>query len=77
MMYQIMEIWQYTVNLVCNDCVCKIFEYRVTAVDGRYQIGIYTARGIQYGEEIIFDYNSVSVAIPLYRMLHGFTEFLY
>lgn len=33
---------------------------RVTAVDGHYQIGIYTLREIQYGEEITFDYNSVT-----------------
>lgn len=36
------------------------FECRVTAVDGHYQIGIYTVRGIQHGEEITFDYNSVT-----------------
>lgn len=35
-------------------------ECRVTAVDGHYQIGIYTVRGIHYGEEITFDYNSVT-----------------
>lgn len=33
---------------------------RVTAVDGQYQIGIYAVRPIQYGEEITFDYNSVT-----------------
>ncbi|KAJ9170119.1 hypothetical protein P3X46_018250 [Hevea brasiliensis] len=33
---------------------------KVTAVDGQYQIGIYTLREIQYGEEITFDYNSVT-----------------
>lgn len=33
---------------------------RVTAVDGQYQIGIYTLRPIRYGEEITFDYNSVT-----------------
>lgn len=38
----------------------KFLERRVTAVDGQYQIGIYTVREIQYGEEITFDYNSVT-----------------
>lgn len=33
---------------------------RVTAVDGHYQIGIYSVRPIGYGEEITFDYNSVT-----------------
>ncbi|WZZ65557.1 hypothetical protein YC2023_076927 [Brassica napus] len=33
---------------------------RVTAVDGHYQIGIYSVRPIEYGEEITFDYNSVT-----------------
>lgn len=33
---------------------------RVTAVDGQYQIGIYTVRPIAFGEEITFDYNSVT-----------------
>lgn len=29
-------------------------------MDGQYQIGIYTVREIQNGEEITFDYNSVT-----------------
>ncbi|KAF5945396.1 hypothetical protein HYC85_015624 [Camellia sinensis] len=33
---------------------------RVTAVDGQYQIGIYAVCPIEYGEEITFDYNSVT-----------------
>lgn len=33
---------------------------RVTAVDGHYQIGIYSVRPIEFGEEITFDYNSVT-----------------
>lgn len=33
---------------------------RVTAVDGKYQIGVYTLRPIAEGEEITFDYNSVT-----------------
>lgn len=32
----------------------------MTAVDGQYQIGIYSVRPIAYGEEITFDYNSVT-----------------
>ena len=32
----------------------------ITAVEGQYQIRIYTVRQIQYGEEITFDYNSVT-----------------
>lgn len=32
----------------------------MTAVDGQYQIGIYATRPISYGEEITFDYNSVT-----------------
>ncbi|WJZ89399.1 hypothetical protein VitviT2T_008622 [Vitis vinifera] len=35
-------------------------EAKVTAVEGQYQIGIYTIRQIQCGEEIILDYNSVT-----------------
>ena len=32
----------------------------ITAVEGQYQIGIYTVRQIRYGKEITFDYNSVT-----------------
>lgn len=43
---------------------------RVTAVDGHYQIGIYSVRSIEYGEEITFDYNSVTeVCSPLSLLL--------
>jgi SET domain-containing protein len=38
---------------------------RVTAVDGQYQIGIYSVRKIQHGEEITFDYNSVTEVCPV------------
>lgn len=41
-----------------------IFRKRVTAVDGQYQIGIYATRPISYGEEITFDYNSVTEVWP-------------
>lgn len=44
--------------------------FRVTAVDGQYQIGIYSVRKIQHGEEITFDYNSVTeVCAVTYRLL--------
>ena len=43
---------------------------RVTAVDGKYMIGVYTLRPIAEGEEITFDYNSVTEVstflVPLY-----------
>uniref|UniRef100_F6GVG8 Uncharacterized protein n=1 Tax=Vitis vinifera TaxID=29760 RepID=F6GVG8_VITVI len=32
----------------------------ITAVEGQYQIRIYNVLQIQYGEEITFDYNSVT-----------------
>ena len=46
----------------------SVNECRVTAVDGQYQIGIYTVRPIQYGEEITFDYNSVT-EVRIYMLL--------
>lgn len=39
---------------------------RVTAVGGQYQIGIYAVREIQCGEEITFDYNSVTEVLIYY-----------
>ncbi|KAL3645405.1 hypothetical protein CASFOL_010585 [Castilleja foliolosa] len=55
---------------ICHSCRpnCEANHYpfltgcdnRVTAVDGQYQIGIYSVRPIAYGEEITFDYNSVT-----------------
>lgn len=48
----------------------NFFKCRVTAVDGQYQIGIYTVREIQYGEEITFDYNSVTEVCLLPVRLH-------
>ncbi|KAL0306944.1 UNVERIFIED_CONTAM: Histone-lysine N-methyltransferase ATXR3 [Sesamum radiatum] len=44
---------------ICHSCRPNC-EAKVTAVDGQYQIGIYSVRPISYGEEITFDYNSVT-----------------
>uniref|UniRef100_A0A6V7QV50 SET domain-containing protein n=1 Tax=Ananas comosus var. bracteatus TaxID=296719 RepID=A0A6V7QV50_ANACO len=44
---------------ICHSCRPNC-QSKVTAVDGRYQIGIYTVRPIAYGEEITFDYHSVT-----------------
>ncbi|XP_061364392.1 histone-lysine N-methyltransferase ATXR3-like [Gastrolobium bilobum] len=44
---------------ICHSCRPNC-EAKVTAVDGKYQIGIYSVRKIQHGEEITFDYNSVT-----------------
>ncbi|XP_027344008.1 histone-lysine N-methyltransferase ATXR3 [Abrus precatorius] len=44
---------------ICHSCRPNC-EAKVTAVDGQYQIGIYNVRKIQHGEEITFDYNSVT-----------------
>ncbi|KAK1393240.1 histone-lysine N-methyltransferase ATXR3-like [Heracleum sosnowskyi] len=44
---------------ICHSCRPNC-EAKVTAVEGQYQIGIYTVRPIGYGEEVTFDYNSVT-----------------
>ncbi|XP_017241564.1 histone-lysine N-methyltransferase ATXR3 [Daucus carota subsp. sativus] len=44
---------------ICHSCRPNC-EAKVTAVEGKYQIGIYTVRPIGYGEEVTFDYNSVT-----------------
>ncbi|KAJ0966069.1 hypothetical protein J5N97_027207 [Dioscorea zingiberensis] len=44
---------------ICHSCRPNC-EAKVTAVDGHYLIGIYSVRPIGYGEEITFDYNSVT-----------------
>lgn len=44
---------------ICHSCRPNC-EAKVTAVDGQYQIGIYSVRPIGFGEEITFDYNSVT-----------------
>ncbi|EPS70938.1 hypothetical protein M569_03815, partial [Genlisea aurea] len=44
---------------ICHSCRPNC-EAKVTAVDGQYQIGIYSVRPIAFGEEVTFDYNSVT-----------------
>ncbi|PWA74297.1 F-box domain, cyclin-like protein [Artemisia annua] len=44
---------------ICHSCRPNC-EAKVTAVAGQYQIGIYSVRPIVYGEEVTFDYNSVT-----------------
>ncbi|KAK9155920.1 hypothetical protein Sjap_003400 [Stephania japonica] len=44
---------------ICHSCRPNC-EAKVTAVDGHYQIGVHTLRPIGFGEEITFDYNSVT-----------------
>jgi hypothetical protein len=44
---------------ICHSCNPNC-EAKVTAVDGKYMIGVYTLRPIAEGEEITFDYNSVT-----------------
>eukprot|EP00250_Pteridium_aquilinum_P014016 c21723_g1_i2 orf=471-7637(-) len=44
---------------ICHSCRPNC-EARVTAVNGRYQIGVYTLRPVEYGEELTFDYNSIT-----------------
>lgn len=57
-MQQGSRVW----HLLYFDSFCSICISwnRVTAVDGNYQIGVYTLKPIAYGEEITFDYNSVT-----------------
>lgn len=47
---------------------------RVTAVDGQYQIGVYTVRPIGYGEEVTFDYNSVTEVTMIPELLSYLTK---
>ncbi|KAI5060431.1 hypothetical protein GOP47_0024851, partial [Adiantum capillus-veneris] len=44
---------------ICHSCRPNC-EARVTAVNGRYQIGVYTLRPVEFGEELTFDYNSIT-----------------
>ncbi|KNC76485.1 hypothetical protein SARC_11016, partial [Sphaeroforma arctica JP610] len=39
----------------------------VMAVNGRFVLAVYTVRDIKYGEELCFDYNSVTESIDEYR----------
>ncbi|KAM5570659.1 hypothetical protein ABKV19_011347 [Rosa sericea] len=50
---------KWPLYLSTKNTILKKYDGRVTAVDDRYQIGIYTVRKIQYGEEITLDYNSI------------------
>jgi SET domain len=52
-------LFLHRLNIILYKC-CFYLCQRVTAVDGQYQIGIYATRPISYGEEITFDYNSVT-----------------
>ena len=52
---------------ICHLCRPNC-EAKVTAIEGQYQIGIYTVHQIQYGEEITFDYNSVTESKEEYEV---------
>lgn len=52
---------------ICHSCRPNC-EAKVTAVGGQYQIGIYTLRPIRYGEEITFDYNSLTESKEEYEV---------
>ncbi|KAG2717108.1 hypothetical protein I3843_03G159300 [Carya illinoinensis] len=52
---------------ICHSCRPNC-EAKVTAVGGHYQIGIYSVRKIRYGEEITFDYNSVTESKEEYEV---------
>lgn len=66
---QIYKLVKCTHKITCYTCNnnSRLLKYisRVTAVDGHYQIGIYTVRPIAEGEEITFDYNSVTEVIAI------------
>ena len=62
MIFYIELIFFYLISLSIALFYCV---FRVTAVDGHYQIGIYSLREIQHGEEITFDYNSVTEVCPV------------
>ena len=56
----------------CASRICHLCrpnrEAKVTAIEGQYQIGSYAVRQIQCGEEIIFDYNSVTESKKEYEV---------
>lgn len=45
-----------------------VFWGRVTAVNGKYMIGVYTLRKIEFGEELTFDYCCVTEVCVLHEM---------
>jgi hypothetical protein len=53
-------------RLFCSESVSHplmlliVFGYRITAVNNTYIIGVYTLKPIKRGEELTFDYNSVT-----------------
>eukprot|EP00850_Spirogloea_muscicola_P023604 SM000371S13656 [mRNA] locus=s371:52674:63220:- [translate_table: standard] len=51
---------------LCHSCRPNC-EAKVTAVDGKYMIGVYTLRQILPGEELTFDYNSVTESQEEYK----------
>jgi len=59
----------FVIGIIFSFCV-----YRVTAVGGQYQIGIYSVRKIQHGEEITFDYNSVTEVCPVACQAFSFSK---
>lgn len=44
---------------------------RVTAVNGKYMIGVYTLRKIEFGEELTFDYCCVTEVCSQHQTLLG------
>ena len=41
-------------------------------MDGKYQIGVYTLRAVEYGEELTFDYNSITEVLIISDNLQAF-----
>ena len=41
-------------------------------MDGKYQIGVYTLRAVEYGEELTFDYNSITEVLIISDNLQVF-----
>ncbi|GBG92028.1 hypothetical protein CBR_g54148 [Chara braunii] len=51
---------------LCHSCRPNC-EAKVVAVNNKYIIGVYALRDIQYGEELTFDYNSVTESVEEYN----------
>lgn len=51
---------------LCHSCRPNC-EAKVVAVDGKYMIGVYSLRGIKCGEELTFDYASVTESVEEYN----------